>query len=198
MSFFDFEKGSFRPSGLPLLGLSRGRLHGTFSFDETCLYKPLDREHDWNKLVGFSTGFLPKQVKGKWKPYHHYNSFRLAWRPYVVYPGHMRGLQLTSMGWGGMIKELPMPREIELAVYYYRNGLRTIVPFGVVRVEEEYRYSIEPTGSQIAVSVFNEDIKFNHTATTTPSNIGNLGYLLGPYFGGTNPAPQDMSLYLEV
>lgn len=38
------------------------------TFDASCLYEPLDSEHDYNKLFGWSFGF------------HHRNSVRVGWR----------------------------------------------------------------------------------------------------------------------
>lgn len=183
-------------SWLPTLGLSTGELEFEVSFDESCLYKPLDWEHDYNKLVGFSCGFLPKKIDGEWEPHHHWNSFRICWRPYVNEQelAHLRRLMELGMSYDVALDYLPMPTEIELVGYFYENGVRRIEPLG--RVVPGYVL----TGKILANDIIGHmaiqlNTRWYYYEHTLPASF--LGYKLGPYFGGTEPAPHRMSLRLS-
>lgn len=59
-----FKPKIFKPQYRP------GRLDFECVFDESCLYSPIDHEHDWNKLIG--RAFDPVSP--------HMNSALVAWR----------------------------------------------------------------------------------------------------------------------
>lgn len=83
---YHFRKGKHRPTfSFPLLHTGTDKTI-TVTFSKECWYQDPDWERDWNKLYGWSYGFLPRKLDGKWRPAHHYNSDRLVWRPSLT-PG---------------------------------------------------------------------------------------------------------------
>ena len=126
-----------------------------------------------NKLVGLSFG------------HHHINSARFGWRHDAE----------TNM--------------IELLAYIYRDWQRIQewhenITLGYIHINEEYTVNIE---------IFNEFYQFTvdkHDVTSPlykPSmyarafrhpNLLPIGYKLYPYYGGTNTAPHDIHIDMEI
>ncbi len=164
----------------------------TVQFDESCWYEPIDKENDWNKLAGWSYGLLPVKrephfsasadfvrngVEYVWA--HHYNSIRIVWRPYYAQ---------KKQDWVGT----PIiEKGFEVCTYVYENGVRRVseAPMKLgLEAELQLRY----------------DGKYVYTTSgaryTWPLQYSikpKRGYRLYPTFGGSNPAPHDMSLRLK-
>jgi hypothetical protein len=183
---FNIRQGHFT-SGIHI-GLHTGRVSQTYKvrFDSSCLYEDIDWERDWNKLDGWSFSNLPfyYEVEKKWQAPHHNNSVRLAWRS---------NIQLGK---------------IELALYYYQNGVRFIVPFIMVDVDKEYTVGIfykydeidgEVHNPRILTTCTNKDDPFYATLTTNLAEPFKVipSYKLYPYFGGSSPAPHSMFILSE-
>lgn len=140
-------------------------------FSKECLYKPLDFENDYNKLYGWSYGL------------HHKNSIRVCWRPYVPPGAH----------W-----EFFNPNKIELCIYVYEDGVRKISEHTlVIDVERFYDFTLdyEPEmNGRISLWYFDVmHVGITTVYTTKPC----IGYELFPYFGGSDPAPNDMDIELD-
>ncbi len=110
---YTFRKGNHRPTfSFPWLHFGRTTLTVTVCFSASAWYEDPDPERDWNKLVGWSYGFLPFRTATGWKPAHHWNSVRLAYRPAL------------EEGW------------MEIAHYSYTEGVRRIHPLYKIPVEQ--------------------------------------------------------------
>lgn len=152
-----------------------------FSF--SCLYEDIDKERDWNKLVGWSYGILPFVREGgnwynknDWEPAHHRNSIRIVWRS-----NKKRGT-------------------IELGLYYYRDKVRyvkqlcEVLPEYDVDIKLLYYEHMGTIVTFITQSIVEGFPKLIHHSETNTGYDVKWGYMLYPYFGGTNPAPHKLSL----
>jgi hypothetical protein len=164
---------------------------------DTCLYEPLDRENDTNKLCGISTVLLPKLVKyygpKTQSPQKDWlnNLLRERWSVQVLKPWHYNSLRV---GWvPGQGKN---SGKIQLTAYQYHKGLRTITPLAVVEPGQEFYILLGPmpNSRKVQVSIVADGMKLGqHTA---PFERGE-GWVLGGYFGGDKPAPHTLHYYLE-
>jgi hypothetical protein len=141
-------------------------------FSPQCLYPSFDTERDFNKLFGWSCGILPRYIKGQLKPPHHVNSVRVAWRS-------------TDDG------------KIELALYTYKDGVRSINT--LIRTLERgtvYQIGLTLEDGYVLLKVKNPRGVTSSMYVLREFPTG-VGYSLYPYFGGNNPAPHDMNIYLR-
>ena len=168
---YHISKGKFYPTGIDF-GVHFGRVNQTYKvrFDSSCLYDDtLDWERDWNKLVGWSYSNLPfTDEKGKWQAPHHKNSVRFAWR------------SNKALG------------VIELAFYYYQDGMRYHVDLCSVPVDQELVLSIILTKQFATIVVVCKEANLSFVKPVTLSHAFKAiwSYKLYPYFGGTYPAWQ--------
>ena len=176
---YNVTKGNFS-SGFHF-GIHFGRVSQTYRvrFDSSCLYDDLDWERDYNKLIGWSLSNLPFYFKSekKWQPGHHRNSVRFEWR----------ANKTTG--------------KIQLAIYYYQDGIRNTTDWIEVPVNQDL---------VVSLSLKDDDgvnARIIATCTCVESNISEVktvslphpfkaiwSYKLFPYFGGSNPAPHNLNL----
>ena len=187
---YTIKQGSHYASGfrLPslLLGSPASRTY-LINFSQSCWYDPSEGwnvEKDWNKVVGWSLGFLPKLLPGKpwykpssWVPAHHWNSIRLVSRA------------------GGTLSDPTM----ELALYTYHKGVRTILPLHTsyqLGEDLEVTMTIQDSGASLASACYRDGGTSRSGRLCTekmfPRTDGTFGYLLKPFFGGNHPAVHDM------
>jgi hypothetical protein len=194
---YEIKKNKFSASGIHL-GLNLGRVSQTYRvrFDSSCLYDKIDWENDWNKLIGFSLTNLPvKRDQG----YSASTDFRFNGKDYI-YGHHLNSVRFV---WRAN-KDQGL---IEIAFYYYQDGVRTIEPFTMLKPNVDYILGITMTeGSNRVILTAMEKGDSdelgdtNHLSQVIQTSILNhpfkaiWSYDLFPYFGGNNPAPHDMSL----
>lgn len=173
---YNISKGDFHPSGIHF-GIHFGRVNQTYKvrFDSSCLYDDtIDWERDWNKLTGWSYSNLPYhyETEDKWQAPHHRNSVRFAWRS-----NRIKGV-------------------IEITFYYYMDGVRYIEEFCEVPVNRECLLSIILKQDRaVLVAVCKETNLVEFKSVILPHAFKAIAsYKLYPYFGGTNPAYNDMIL----
>lgn len=94
----------------------------------------------------------------------HYNSYRFAWR-------YNQRIDL-----------------IELSAYVYIKGKRHIYLLGQVSIDLPMNYEIRQHNGMIQF-VINGNL-----SVQLPGRIPYIGWKLGPYFGGNNPAPHQMKI----
>lgn len=173
-------------------GIHNGRVNQTYKvrFDSSCMYEDLDWERDYNKLDGWSYTTLPfKDSSGTWQPGHHKNSLRLGWRANSK------------------------TNKIELCLYIYQDGIRTITDFTSIDVDKDYTigvfYKVDSTDGvesnpRIVLTCTHKpdtDDSATFVATQTIALTKSFelktSYKLFPYFGGSNPAPHNMFILSE-
>ena len=151
------------------------QLNCAFSFDKECWYNVKEIGDHVNKLVGISTCFMPRIKEKKPIPGHHWCSVRLGWRP-----NEKEGF-------------------IDLFVYYYQEGKRTIDFLSTVKCENLYQFELELFDIMFLAKLktgLSRPIEVYTKLFDTPLKISKLNYLLYPYFGGVPKAPQDMNIYI--
>lgn len=147
--------------------------HFKFEMSARCVVVG-DKENDWNKLGGFSLGFLPKKINGKWKPAHQYSSIRIGWRNNYVYG------------------------KLELCLYGYDKGKRYTKGSIFIEPEKSYNAFIWMEGHVAALVVLEEGKEYPvGVVVHEMSDTGKVGYRLGGYFGGNLPAPQTIRYLYE-
>ncbi len=129
-------------------------------FSPSCWYEPIDWEHDYNKLVGWSYGR------------HHRNSVRIAWRSHKD------------------------SKNVELATYVYCKGKRSVAKPILVPLNKTVNLSFSYNESNGLVTLVDES--GNKSAFQAKGLKPKMGYYLFPYFGGNNPAPQNMQIELNL
>jgi hypothetical protein len=166
--WYKIKKGLHRAFPLSL-GIHKGKTSESYEviFDESCRYIP-DAEGDWNKLVGWSYGILPK-IKFEfesissdgidWKinfiPAHHIYSTRIAWR-YLIETDN-----------------------IELCNYHYFEGKRVLRCFRTVPIREKV--------------IITHDM----TESSFKPMLHKWGYNLGLWFGGQASAQHDTRVFIK-
>lgn len=100
---------------------------------------------------------------------HHENSARFAWQ------------------W--------FNNQLEIYAYCYVNGQRVEKFIGVVNIDELNRYELTLTDD---LYIF--QLNSNEPVSIERGNVCRTGiyYMLWPYFGGTLPAPHDVSIQLQI
>jgi hypothetical protein len=144
-------------------------------FTEASKYRlPGVDQHDWNKLAGVY-----------WLPGIHKTSARIVWR-YV-----------------------PNKNGFQLALYCYHDGIRAITEFPeiiapgeLVRLHMMF-YCIR--GSKyVCLRLYREAVssltglRSFQTQVQQRLSWRNIGFCTSPYFGGNNPAPQDIVYYQKI
>jgi hypothetical protein len=99
---------------------------------------------------------------------HHQNSARFAWQWY-----------------GG---------RLEIYAYCYVNGARVEKYIGTVAIGSRNRYSIRCLQNHYEFSLNGEEVVTIQRGDTCDKG---LYYMLWPYFGGSIPAPHDITLSIE-
>ena len=100
---------------------------------------------------------------------HHDNSARFAWQWYN--------------------------NQVEIFAYCYVRGERIEKFIGTVNLNEENRYLLKLTDRNYIFYLNNQEPIYIDRAATCERG---LYYLLWPYFGGTLPAPHDISISIHV
>lgn len=135
-----------------------------FSFDQSCLYSRTEMGQEWADLNKLYGISLGLR--------HHKNSFRIAWRA--------------------------NDDHIELFSYWYDDGVLHYEKLSDVSVEKEYAIVVDLTDTKASVTLFDKNaIKYEYSRVVynkSGRTKNFIGYVLRPYFGGTLPAPKDMSI----
>lgn len=169
------KKGKFRftPPGWGLhLGMKMQR---KVMFYPSCKY---DQGDDWNKLYGKAPITLRsigelfirilKWIKPSWfkwlKVPHHKESHRIAWRC--------------------------LNDEIQIAAYWYKNGVRHHYKFSVARTLESQNSYIE--GRKGKVYFYHHNSMY-----VIPGKWPWFGYKLSTVFGGNDPATHNMQIEFQ-
>lgn len=100
---------------------------------------------------------------------HHDNSARFAWQWYN--------------------------ERLEIFAYCYVNGERKEKFIGTVNLHEENRYQLTVTEDNYVFQLNNQEQVYITRGNSCDKGIY---YMLWPYFGGTIPAPHDVSISLEI
>lgn len=100
---------------------------------------------------------------------HHDNSARFAWQWYN--------------------------NRVEIFAYCYVRGERTEKFIGTVNLNEENRYQLKLTDRNYIFQLNNQEPIHIERAETCERGVY---YMLWPYFGGTLPAPHDISISIQV
>ncbi|MDO7847609.1 hypothetical protein Q5H92_14670 [Hymenobacter sp. M29] len=189
---YTINKGSFSPKGLHLPGFGKASPASrtyTVNFSQSAWYEPSEGwnvEKDWNKLCGWSIGWLPWKVPGKpwykpssWEPAHHKNSVRVGWR-------------------ASGTKEEP---RIELCLYTYSQGVRTVEtllqPNGTpeeLYLDMTYELELAIEEGHMEVGLCLEGGGYLTSQSLLFPEVEGPSYSLKPYFGGSNPAPHTMTI----
>ena len=100
---------------------------------------------------------------------HHENSARFAWQ------------------W--------LNDQLEIYAYCYVNGERKEKFVGIVSIDEVNHYELSVTGSHYIFQLNHDE-----PVLIERENICNVGvyYMLWPYFGGTLPAPHNVTIKLRI
>lgn len=142
-------------------------------------------DQDVNKLFGLSFGLFPSFLpfpsltgKGKYiiAPAHHVNSYRIGWN-------YLKGTN-----------------QFRLYHYWYNKGVRHFKYLCEVAVGKEFTINLSfHRGDNLIwcdlyigkTKMVSEGVVFNF------KDVSKFSYKLFPYFGGNNPAPHDMSFYID-
>lgn len=100
---------------------------------------------------------------------HHENSARFAWQWY---------------------KE-----KLEIYAYCYVDGARVEKFIGQISINQENRYQLKVTSNYYVFTLNDQESVYVSRGTTCDKGIY---YMLWPYFGGTLPAPHDVSVAIEI
>lgn len=141
-----------------------------FSFTEESKYiLNNEDQQDWNKLVGFSSGLLPTNFT---RP-AHYNSLRVGW------------------------SYDPIKDSFLVTPYWYENGLRGYLkPEHALELKSNEEFFVDfyqPSPNVLALKI--ESCRTGHAEEAQININSKFGYILPPYFGGNNPAPNDVSFF---
>lgn len=83
--------------------------------------------------------------------------------------------------------------QLQLFAYNYNNGVNDFLMIKSVPLNQEINCSIKIVGNKYLFTVDGTIVERPRAATTLTSK----GYLLYPYFGGTEPAPQDITIAIK-
>jgi hypothetical protein len=100
---------------------------------------------------------------------HHENSARFAWQWYND--------------------------QLEIYAYCYVNGAREEKFIGTVNLHQENRYQLRVTDNSYVFQLNNQEPVSIGRGSTCDKG---LYYMLWPYFGGTIPAPHDVSIKVKI
>ena len=125
------------------------------------------------------TYLLPEQDQNDWNKLigksdllgPHHTSFRFAWR-------YNECLNL-----------------IDIAAYWYFKGKRSHFKLGELEFNRKYEFTIKEGFNGSRNSVFWYINGQDHFVL--PFDFPLIGWKLGPYFGGNNPAPHEMKILIK-
>jgi hypothetical protein len=100
---------------------------------------------------------------------HHENSARFAWQWYHD--------------------------QLEIYAYCYVGGVREEKFIGTVNLNEENHYQLKITDNSYVFQLNNQEPVYMRRGNTCDKG---LYYMLWPYFGGTLPAPHDVTIKLKI
>lgn len=180
------REGTHSPLRLPKILEDPRQIDCKVRFTHSCKYDigPKD-QMDVNKLFGigyFSSRFFylkdfkffGTKVTLPWfRPMHHVNSVRFGWR-----------------------YNPSQPEKIEILAYWYDNTERRDKSMGFVDIGKQYTFTMT-----IRDGVHMLCVDYHYPATRLYFEIllnnHDVGYLLGPYFGGNRRAPHDMVIVMS-
>jgi hypothetical protein len=84
-------------------------------------------------------------------------------------------------------------KEIQVHAYCYAGGVRSYQLLGTAEIGKTYQYSIKADSSRY---IFQFDDKVEYMNRVIKDSVLN-GYSLYPYFGGDEPAPHAIRIYLK-
>lgn len=149
---------------LKLINIKKTRGYNVV-FNETALYAFEGQDKgDINKLFGFTVGWIPATGI---KNLAHDNSGRFGWAC--------------------------IDGKIKIYAYCYDNHVRYTEELYTVNLNESYTYILANTPNYYLFSISNESGVLKETRVPK-RNISGLSFNLWPYFGGNNPAPQDIHI----
>ncbi len=82
---------------------------------------------------------------------------------------------------------------LRLYAYVYNNGVRSSQEISSIQIRNEYNCSIKVSDDHYIFSVNNIIIQMARSSKTSRA----VGYKLYPYFGGTEPAPHDINIWIK-
>jgi hypothetical protein len=82
---------------------------------------------------------------------------------------------------------------LRLYAYIYNNGERSSREITSIQIGTEYNCSIKVSGGHYDFSVNNSIVEMPRSSTGTKA----VGYKLYPYFGGDEPAPHDINIWIK-
>jgi len=146
---------------------NRKALSWNVKFTESCRYD-LQSDDQYDTNKLCGIGFIPG--------FHHKDSARFGWRYW------------NEKGW------------IELSAYCYVNGKRIIQHIAFCEIGKTYRIELTKLSTMYFFSC-NEPRENGFTTIGTTEIAYNhkkkMGYRLGIFFGGNQPAPHDMEIQLD-
>lgn len=87
--------------------------------------------------------------------------------------------------------------KIEISVYCYKDGKRYMKEMCLIDTDKPYTMEIKNTGSYYEFELKDESSSFFSYARISKPVTVKIGYNLFPYFGGDEPAPQDMDIFMR-
>lgn len=169
------QKGNhhFKKNGQSLVDIQLIRsdiIEGYAIFDSSCWYEPVYGwgADDVNKLIGFSPAKLSDVITGDGKP-QHVNSDRFGW-----------------------VSD-PTKGKIQLGTYAYRSQIRDefMQYMATVDCGQPFYYRIEDNHKLTAYTIIYQGKTF---VTSIVSHKDNNVFMLKPYYGGNEPAPNRMKI----
>jgi hypothetical protein len=179
---FSIRTGKHR-SFPPVIGIyyERRSFRKSVFFHSSCRYTP-EAEDDTHKVFGIGYGnpaqilwTLVRRLVGRREILHHAESARFGWR------------------------YNPYTNKIALDAYCYVGGERIIRPVCEVPLNREVHLEIYVSPREYFFGVC-DPLNIWRTAAcvrVARSHKKKWGYALGPYFGGQNTAPHDISITLK-
>jgi hypothetical protein len=82
--------------------------------------------------------------------------------------------------------------DIRIHAYWYQEGERHSIHLGNVKIGMRHTYVIMPSEKSHNLQVIGRGIAY-----TVPVPGSRYGYHLGPYFGGNQVAPHDVTIMLD-
>lgn len=183
MQTFAVRKGKndFSPPEFPtLIRYGRADLSWTFTIEANCWYDSLGTDNlDWNKLGGITRATSANNV----------DSLLIAWRPLSTEPGYFQVCIYENIG------KTNSPQEDDFRVV--AAGERFSVAFKAVDGGQYdiyfYRFQNRPTISGgVTESFLDKGAYMEHWTTSRFRKPFTLFRRIGLWFGGNQPAPQEM------
>jgi hypothetical protein len=112
--------------------------------------------------------------------------------------GYLNGLHHTDsvrFGWNWSLET----GKVSLFAYCYVNKKRIIIPICLVETNYKYLLQIEKIGKNYLFTVLDAGMRYRNYGSTEVvfTHNKNIGYKLGCFFGGNNPAPHDITIKIS-